>query len=107
MTLNETETQWNLRLPLWIKQAFEIHAVKQNETIKEVMKDSAGIFQLIDAETIEEKYNWYVGHIKNEWIKDFKEEGFSEKQTEELMNLHLEQIRQDYPQLLEGLEIET
>jgi len=104
MSLNETEVQWNLRLPLWIKQAFEIHAVKQNIAIKEVMKDSAKIFHLIDAENIEQKHNWYVGHIKNDWMKDFKEEGFSETQTEELMKLYIQQIKQHYPHLLQELE---
>jgi len=104
MSLNETEVQWNLRLPLWIKQAFEIHAVKQNITVKEVIKNSAEIFQYLDETDIEKKYNNYSKDIKDDWIKDFKEDGFSETQTEELMKLHVEQIKQHYPHLLQELE---
>lgn len=104
MSLPQEEVQWNLRLPLWVKQAFEIHGVKQNITVKEIMKDSADIFHLIDADNTEQKRNWYVEHIKNDWIKDFNEEGFSETQTEELMKLYIQQIKQHYPHLLQELE---
>ena len=104
MTLNETEVQWNMRIPLWVKQAFEIHAVKQNETVKEVMKTSAEIFQKIDAEDAEQHYNFYFKDIQDCWLKDYKEEGLSETQIEELINLHIQQIKQHYPHLLQELE---
>ena len=104
MALNETEVQWNLRLPLWVKQAFEIHAVKQNITVKEVIRNSAEIFQYLDETDNEKKYNNYSKDIKDDWIKDFKEDGFSETQTEELMKLHVEQIKQHYPHLLQEIK---
>ena len=104
MSLNETEVQWNLRLPLWVKQAFEIHAVKENETIKDAMKHTAEIYQIMDAESVEEKYNHMVKFLKDDWIKEFKELGFSKTQTEELINLHIQQIKQHYPHLLQEIK---
>jgi len=104
MTLNETEVQWNLRLPLWIKQAFEIHAVKQNITVKEVIKNSAEIFQYLDEMDIEKRYNAYSKDIKDDWIKDFKEDGFSETQIEGIINIHIQQIKQHYPHLLQEIK---
>jgi len=104
MTRDEIEVQWNLRLPLWVKQAFEIHGVKQNITVKEVIKNSAEIFQYLDETDIEKRYNSYSKDIKDNWIKDFKEDGYSETQIEDIIRLHFELIKQHYPHLLQELE---
>jgi len=104
MSLNETEVQWNLRLPLWIKQAIEIHAVKENQTIKEAMKQMAEIYQLLDAESVDTKYNLFVKYIKDDWLKEYKEDGYSQTQQEELINLHIQQIKQHYPHLLQEIK---
>jgi len=104
MSLNETEVQWNLRLPLWVKQAIEIHAVKENETIKDSMKHTAEIYQIMDAESVDTKYNLLVKYIKDDWLKEYKEDGYSQTQQEELINLHIQLIKQQYPHLLQELE---
>ena len=104
MTRDETEVQWNLRLPLWVKQALEIHAVKENETVKETIKMLAQSVQSIDGElTPEIRYKDDVEYINGEWLKNYKRD-YSQTQQEELINLQLDKIKQNYPHLLQELE---
>ena len=104
MIRDETEVQWNMRLPLWVKQALEIHAVKENETVKETMKMLAQSVQSLDGElTPEIRYKDDVEYINGEWLEIYKRY-YSQAQQEELINLHIQQIRQHYPHLLPELE---
>ena len=107
MTLNETEIQWNLRIPLWAKQALEIHAVKNNETIKETIKTLAEAAQSYDGDyPSEERYKDDVEYINGEWLENYKKY-YSQIQQEELIKLQIQQIKQHHPQLLEEIKIET
>ncbi len=104
MSLNETEVQWNLRLPMWVKQAFEIHAVKENETIKETMKAMATATLSYDGDlSPEERYKDDVKYLGGEWLENYKRY-YSQTQQEELINLHLQQIKQQYPHLLQEIK---
>jgi len=104
MTLNETEVQWNLRLPIWVKQALEIHAVKENETVKETIKMLAQCVQSLDGElTPEIRYKDDVEYINGKWLENYKRD-YSQEQQEELINLHIQLIKQHYPHLLQELE---
>jgi len=104
MPQDQTEVQWNLRLPLWVKQALEIHAVKENETVKETIKMLAQSVQSIDGElTPEIRYKDDIEYINGEWLENYKKY-YSQTQQEELIKLHIQQIKQHYPHLLQELE---